>query len=88
LPQSSNRRLFDIASPGFGHPVSRISMSSDAHPADNSEARDLKVFVALVLLVVVIGVLTGVTFGLGGIGALAIAASGAMLLLLVVLTAG
>ncbi|MDI9849288.1 hypothetical protein QM467_14615 [Rhodoblastus sp. 17X3] len=63
-------------------------MSSDAHPADNTEAKDIKIFVAVVLLVIVAAVVLGFTFGLGGIGALAIFAAAAMLLLCVLLTAG
>ena len=63
-------------------------MSSDAHPADNSEATALKAFFAIVALVLVVAVVLGLTFGLAGIGALAIFAAGAMLVLCVVLTAG
>jgi len=64
-------------------------MSSDSHSADTSEeASALKGFLAIVLVVVLAAVGLGLKFGLAGIGALAIAASGAMLALLVILTAG
>jgi hypothetical protein len=64
-------------------------MSSDSHSVDTSEeASALKGFLAIVLVVVLAAVGLGLKFGLAGIGALAIAASGAMLALLVILTAG
>jgi hypothetical protein len=63
-------------------------MSSNDHTADNSEAAAIKVFVAVVLLVIVAAVVLGMTFGMAGIGALAIAASAAMLILCVALTKG
>jgi hypothetical protein len=69
-------------------PDFEVSMSSDAHPADNSEAAALKAFIAIVALVLIVAVVLGLTFGLAGIGALAIFAAGAMLVLCVVLTAG
>jgi hypothetical protein len=63
-------------------------MSSDSHSADPAEASALKGFLAIVLVVLLAAVGLGLKFGLAGIGALAIAASGAMLALLVILTAG
>lgn len=63
-------------------------MSSDAHSAENTEATALKVFIAVVLLILVAAVVLGMTFGLGGIGALAIFGAGAMLVMCIFLTAG
>lgn len=56
--------------------------------ADASEATALKVFVAIVALVIGAAAGLGLTFGLAGIGALAICAAGVMLLICVMLTAG
>lgn len=62
-------------------------MSSNA-PADTSEATAIKVFLAAVALILAVAVILGMTVGLAGIGALAIAGAGAVLLLCVLLTAG
>lgn len=63
-------------------------MGADAPHANAEEAAALKGFILIALLIVVAAVVLGFTFGLAGIGALAIFASGAMLLILVYLTAG
>ncbi len=72
-------------------------MSSDSHNADASaphhvrnaeEATALKAFIAIVLLVVVALVGLAATYGMAGVGALAIALTGAMLVLIVVVTFG
>ena len=65
-----------------------IAKAAHVVPADNSEAKAIKVFIAIVLAVVAVAAVLGLTFGLAGIGALAIAAAGAMLVICVVLTAG
>ena len=54
----------------------------------NEEAVAMRVFLAIVTGVVVAGVAVGFLFGLAGIGALAIVATAAMLVLCVVLTRG
>ncbi|WP_298426203.1 hypothetical protein [Rhodoblastus sp.] len=77
-------------------------MSSDAIIADASvaeipsvqhvdnaeEAAALKGFIIIASLIVAAVVALGATYGLAGVGALAIAGAGSMLVLLVVLTAG
>lgn len=72
-------------------------MSSNSHNADASathharnseEAAALKGFIAIALLVVVAGVGLAATYGMAGVGALAIALTGAMLLLIVLVASG
>ncbi len=77
-------------------------MSSDAYIADASagevpashhatnsdEAAALKGFILIASLVVATAVGLGATYGMAGVGALAIALAGAMLVFLVYLTAG
>jgi hypothetical protein len=56
--------------------------------AKNTESRDTLVFFAIVVLALVITVVAGVLFGLGGIGAVAIAEAALMLVICLVLTRG
>ncbi len=56
--------------------------------AQKSEAATLRAFFVIVALVLVVTVAAGFLFGLGGIGAVAIAEAGLMLVLCVVLTRG
>ncbi|HUO55221.1 MAG TPA: hypothetical protein VMU18_10795 [Rhodoblastus sp.] len=64
-------------------------MSSDApHATNTEEAAALKAFILIVLVILAVAVVLGLTMGLAGIGALAIVASGAMLVLLVYVTQG
>jgi hypothetical protein len=59
-----------------------------AHAADNTEARDIKIFLSIVALVLVIGIAVTAVFGLGGLGVVAIAMTVAMLLICIMLTKG
>ena len=54
----------------------------------NTEKRDTLVFFAVVAALLAIIVVSGLTFGLGGIGAVAIAEAASMLVICVLLTAG
>jgi hypothetical protein len=54
----------------------------------NEEAATLKAFLAIVAAVIVAAVGLGLTFGLAGIGGLAIFLAGTMLVVCVLLTAG
>ncbi|MGO9431131.1 hypothetical protein [Rhodoblastus sp.] len=56
--------------------------------AQKSEAATLRAFIAIVALVLVVNVVAGFLFGLGGIGAVAITEAALMLVLCVVLTRG
>jgi len=62
--------------------------ASGEHAVENTEARDIKIFLSVVVLVLVIGVAVTTMFGLGGLGALAIVMTGAMLLVCIMLTKG
>lgn len=63
-------------------------MGADAPQANAEEAAALKGFLLIVLVIVLAAVALGLTMGLAGIGLLAIIATGAMLAILVYLTAG
>jgi hypothetical protein len=54
----------------------------------NSERRDTLAFFAIVVLALVVTVVAGVLFGLGGIGGVAIAEAALMLVICLVLTRG
>ncbi len=54
----------------------------------NTESRDTLVFFAIVVLALVVTVIAGVAFGLGGIGAVAIAEAALMLVICLILTRG
>jgi hypothetical protein len=83
-------------------PKKEEAMSSDAYTADASaveipaahhatsseEATARKVFIVIASLVVAATVGLGAAYGMAGVGALAIALAGAMLVFLVYLTAG
>ena len=58
------------------------------HAAENTEARDIKIFLSVVALVLVVGVVVTTLFGLGGLGGLAIVLTGVMLLVCIMLTKG
>lgn len=62
--------------------------ASGVPAVENTEARDIKIFLAVVLLVIVIGVAVTTVFGLGGLGVVAIAMTAAMLLICIMLTKG
>ncbi|MCI4677379.1 hypothetical protein K9U39_00375 [Rhodoblastus acidophilus] len=76
-----------MSSDAFIADASVVEVPSVEH-ADNTEAAALKGFMIIAALIVAAAVVLGLTFGLAGVGALAIASAGAMLVLLVVLTAG
>jgi hypothetical protein len=54
----------------------------------SSESRDTIAFFAIVALALVVTVVAGVLFGLGGIGAVAIAEAALMLVICLILTRG
>ncbi len=64
------------------------SQSDTATVEINTEKRDTIVFFAIVALLLAAIVAAGLTFGLGGIGMIAIAGAGAMLVICLLLTAG
>lgn len=65
-----------------------IAKNAPAEHADNTEAKAIKVFLAIVALVIAVYVGAGLTFGLAGVGAIAICMTGLMLLICVLLTQG
>ncbi len=68
--------------------ASGVEVPAIHHAANSEEAAALKGFILIASLIVAAAVALGATYGLAGVGALAIALAGAMLVLLVYLTAG
>jgi hypothetical protein len=77
-----------MSSDAFSANASVAEVSSVHHVDQSEEAAALKGFIVIASLVVAAAVGLGATVGLAGVGALAIALAGAMLVFLVYLTAG
>jgi len=67
--------------------IATASVASE-HARNTEEASAMKAFLLIVALVIAAAVVLGFTFGLAGIGALAILMAAAMLVVCVLLTAG
>ncbi len=68
--------------------ASTADLSSVHHARNSEEAAALKGFIVIASLIVAATIGLGATYGIAGVGALAIALSGAMLVFLVFMTAG
>jgi hypothetical protein len=68
--------------------ASAVEVPSVHHARNSEEAAALKGFIVIAALVVAATIGLGATYGMAGVGALAIALAGAMLVFLVYMTAG